>query len=410
MRERGLAAARPAGAPLRRWWPACRAARPPRRGASSASAGSPTRARTAPSCSSPGDARPTIDEAFKRWEGDVKALRRRARHAASCAGCACGSRTRARSRRSTGAARRTRTRARAGSRSVAGEAEQAGWRSTGAARCSRCGRRSQFDKGRAVRSLVERASVAQPRMFGGDDTTDLDAFDALRRSQDEGALDASVLVGVRSDEGPPAIVERADLVVDGVEGFTARPGRPGRPVRFRDLLRVSVLLFGGVGHRAGRGVGRGRRRRGRRTRSSYVGGGLVVRRRAGGLWLGRREAPRRGSRRCWPTRARPTRCRELEPGDGDVQPAVAADRARRWARRRRLLHPAGAGDRDRLLPAAWRCCGASSRARCEAIEGRDGVRVLARPELAVRRAAAAARCRGCGRSSRPRAVGSAGPR
>jgi hypothetical protein len=26
-------------------------------------------------------------------------------------------------------------------------------------------------------------------------------------------------VGVRSDEGPPAIVERADVVVDGVEGF-----------------------------------------------------------------------------------------------------------------------------------------------------------------------------------------------
>jgi hypothetical protein len=26
-------------------------------------------------------------------------------------------------------------------------------------------------------------------------------------------------VGVESDEGPPAIVERADLVVDGVEGF-----------------------------------------------------------------------------------------------------------------------------------------------------------------------------------------------
>jgi hypothetical protein len=26
--------------------------------------------------------------------------------------------------------------------------------------------------------------------------------------------------GVRSDEGPPAIVERADLVVDGVDGFT----------------------------------------------------------------------------------------------------------------------------------------------------------------------------------------------
>ena len=28
-------------------------------------------------------------------------------------------------------------------------------------------------------------------------------------------------VGVRSDEGPAAIVERADVVVDGVDGFTS---------------------------------------------------------------------------------------------------------------------------------------------------------------------------------------------
>src|ERR687895_472332 len=49
---------------------------------------------------------------------------------------------------------------------------------------------------------------------------DVDAFVALRRLEHDGALDASVLVGVRSDEGPPAIVERADLVVDGVDGFT----------------------------------------------------------------------------------------------------------------------------------------------------------------------------------------------
>ena len=35
----------------------------------------------------------------------------------------------------------------------------------------------------------------------------------------EGTLDAAVCVGVESDEGPRAIVERADLVVDGVKGF-----------------------------------------------------------------------------------------------------------------------------------------------------------------------------------------------
>jgi trehalose 6-phosphate phosphatase len=75
-----------------------------------------------------------------------------------------------------------------------------------------------FDKGQAVRDLIEPARV-RTAMFGGDDSTDLDAFDALEQLVEEGALDAGVRVGVRSDEGPPAIVERADVVVDGVEGF-----------------------------------------------------------------------------------------------------------------------------------------------------------------------------------------------
>jgi trehalose 6-phosphate phosphatase len=75
-----------------------------------------------------------------------------------------------------------------------------------------------FDKGRAVRDLVG-ASEARTAMFGGDDTTDLDAFDALDELVAQGGLDAAVRVGVRSEEGPPAIVERADLVVDGVRGF-----------------------------------------------------------------------------------------------------------------------------------------------------------------------------------------------
>jgi trehalose 6-phosphate phosphatase len=77
----------------------------------------------------------------------------------------------------------------------------------------------RIDKGQALRSLVADAD-SRTAMFGGDDATDLDAFDALTALQEEGALDATVRVGVRSDEGPSAIVERADLVVDGVDGFT----------------------------------------------------------------------------------------------------------------------------------------------------------------------------------------------
>jgi trehalose 6-phosphate phosphatase len=76
----------------------------------------------------------------------------------------------------------------------------------------------KIGKDQAVRELLGRASV-RTALFGGDDTTDLDAFDALGALAEEGRLDTVVRVGVRSEEGPPAIVERADLVVDGVGGF-----------------------------------------------------------------------------------------------------------------------------------------------------------------------------------------------
>jgi trehalose 6-phosphate phosphatase len=75
------------------------------------------------------------------------------------------------------------------------------------------------DKGQAVKAMVERHSV-RTALYGGDDVTDLDAFDALDALESAGELDCAVRVGVRSDEGPAAIVERADIVVDGVRGFT----------------------------------------------------------------------------------------------------------------------------------------------------------------------------------------------
>jgi trehalose 6-phosphate phosphatase len=75
-----------------------------------------------------------------------------------------------------------------------------------------------IDKGQAVRTLVE-ASDVRTALFGGDDVTDLDAFAALDALEAAGALEAAVRVGVRSAEGPPAIVERADVVVDGVAGM-----------------------------------------------------------------------------------------------------------------------------------------------------------------------------------------------
>jgi trehalose 6-phosphate phosphatase len=72
----------------------------------------------------------------------------------------------------------------------------------------------EVNKGQAVTELVRRHDL-RAALFAGDDATDLDAFDALD------ALPVAVRVGVRSDEGPPAIVERADVVVEGTDGFTA---------------------------------------------------------------------------------------------------------------------------------------------------------------------------------------------
>jgi trehalose 6-phosphate phosphatase len=63
-------------------------------------------------------------------------------------------------------------------------------------------------KGQAIEELIRRSGV-RVALYAGDDRTDLDAFDALGDG---------VRVGVRSDEGPPEIVERADLVVDGTDG------------------------------------------------------------------------------------------------------------------------------------------------------------------------------------------------
>src|SRR3954449_8123431 len=76
----------------------------------------------------------------------------------------------------------------------------------------------QIDKGQAVRELLRRTPV-RTALFGGDDATDLDVFDALGDLRAEGALETAICVGVRSDEGPAAIVDRADLVVDGTAGF-----------------------------------------------------------------------------------------------------------------------------------------------------------------------------------------------
>jgi trehalose 6-phosphate phosphatase len=74
------------------------------------------------------------------------------------------------------------------------------------------------DKGAAVESMVLDAGV-RVAAFAGDDRGDLSAFDALDRLVADDRLEAAVRVGVRSEEAPPELLARADVVVDGPAGL-----------------------------------------------------------------------------------------------------------------------------------------------------------------------------------------------
>jgi trehalose 6-phosphate phosphatase len=74
------------------------------------------------------------------------------------------------------------------------------------------------DKGTAVRALLEQRGLRRA-LYAGDDTTDLDAFRGLD------GLDLSVRIAVASAEGPPALREAADIVVES-------------PAELAELLRL----------------------------------------------------------------------------------------------------------------------------------------------------------------------------
>jgi trehalose 6-phosphate phosphatase len=68
----------------------------------------------------------------------------------------------------------------------------------------------QADKGTAVRRLLAERGIGRA-LYAGDDTTDLDAF----RGLEEAGPDVALKVAVASKEMNPALLTRADLVVDG---------------------------------------------------------------------------------------------------------------------------------------------------------------------------------------------------
>jgi trehalose 6-phosphate phosphatase len=75
----------------------------------------------------------------------------------------------------------------------------------------------RIDKGAAIASFLKEEDVTSA-LYVGDDVTDLDAFRALVQMAQEGQIDRAIRVGVSSEEGPSAIAEEADIVLEGTAG------------------------------------------------------------------------------------------------------------------------------------------------------------------------------------------------
>jgi trehalose 6-phosphate phosphatase len=75
----------------------------------------------------------------------------------------------------------------------------------------------RIDKGAGIVSLLRDRDLAAA-LYAGDDTTDLDAFRGLGELVEMGRLGTAVRVGVRSDEGPSALAQEADVMVEGTDG------------------------------------------------------------------------------------------------------------------------------------------------------------------------------------------------
>ncbi|MDP9294996.1 MAG: trehalose-phosphatase [Actinomycetota bacterium] len=84
----------------------------------------------------------------------------------------------------------------------------------------------RIDKGAGIVTLLRDTDLVAA-LYVGDDTTDLDAFRGLTELVEMGRLGTALRVGVSSDEGPSALQEEADLMVDGTDGV-------------RDLLRALI--------------------------------------------------------------------------------------------------------------------------------------------------------------------------
>ncbi len=71
-------------------------------------------------------------------------------------------------------------------------------------------------KAGAVEALLTDSGLTTV-VFAGDDQTDLDAVKRLRKMKEGGQIENLLIVAVDSDEGPPELMEIADIVVAGSE-------------------------------------------------------------------------------------------------------------------------------------------------------------------------------------------------
>jgi trehalose 6-phosphate phosphatase len=102
-------------------------------------------------------------------------------------------------------------------REVAQRAEAAGYKAHWGRKVLEIRPPVRIDKGAGIVGLL-RDSDHAAAVYVGDDTTDIDAFRGLGELVEMGRLGTAIRVGVRSDEGPPALEEEADVMVDGTDG------------------------------------------------------------------------------------------------------------------------------------------------------------------------------------------------
>jgi trehalose 6-phosphate phosphatase len=102
-------------------------------------------------------------------------------------------------------------------RAIAGEAEREGFAVHWGRKVLEVRPPVAFDKGLGISSLL-RSQDLDTALYVGDDTTDLDAFRALRELSSSGSIKTALCVAVGSDEAPPELAAEADLLVDGPPG------------------------------------------------------------------------------------------------------------------------------------------------------------------------------------------------